>query len=164
MAQIPVGKEHFAVVDDDMVPLVSKHRWTYSLRVDKTTAYATTKINGRTVYMHRLLMAASGRLEIDHRDGDGLNNRLHNLRFATRRQNQANRRKQTGPCLSKFKGVTFDRFANKWKAQLMVTTPEGKEVNLHLGRFRDERDAAIAYNAAAILHFGEFAKLNILPD
>lgn len=103
--------------------------------------------------MHRLILGVTNpKIKIDHRDGNGLNNQRHNLREATQAQNLANSRPRSGS--SRFKGVTF-RSPDKWIAQI---SKDGKHT--YLGIFRDEFDAATAYNFAAIEMFGEFARLN----
>lgn len=80
-----------------------------------------------------------------------------NIRAATNAQNQANKKKKPG-CTSRFKGVSFYKKHNKYKAGITVS---GK--GIHLGWFSNEIEAARAYNAAAKAHFGEFAVLNEVP-
>ena len=79
-------------------------------------------------------------VEIDHIDLNGCNNHLENLRWVTRSQNQQHKNKNKN-CLSKFKGVTFDKQKNKWKCHLRVN---GK--NKHIGHFNTEEECALAYN------------------
>lgn len=90
-------------------------------------------------------------LQIDHIDGDGLNNRRTNLRWATQSQNFANRRPMEGT--SKFKGVS--RFRRKWQVKVKLNRESH-----WVGLFDDEVEAAKAYDAAAIRLFGEYARLN----
>ena len=92
---------------------------------------------------------------IDHRDGNGLNNRHTNLRPATDSQNQANKRKPKNGVTPSFKGVFWHGRDMKWAARIRVN---GKRK--YLGYFHSEVEAARAYDAVALLHFGEFAKLN----
>ena len=91
--------------------------------------------------------------DVDHRDGDGLNNCWGNLRAATRTQNNANQRlaitNKTG-----IKGVSFCRATGRYKAQIHI---DGK--NKNLGRFHTIEEAGDAYAVAARRHFGEFARL-----
>jgi hypothetical protein len=105
--------------------------------------------------MHTLLMP--GAAQIDHRDGDGLNNRRENLRPATRTQNNANQRKYRGT--SRYKGVSWDVSSRRWRARIHCDHRETS-----LGQFTSEADAARAYNAAALEHFGEYARLNEIPE
>ena len=93
-------------------------------------------------------------MDTDHRDGCGLNNQRHNLRTATRTQNNQNRKSLNGS--SRFTGVCKNNRDGKWKAYICVN----KKRN-HLGYFSSECDAAQAYNFAAIDAFGEFARLNV---
>lgn len=104
--------------------------------------------------MHREIVASEGRFEVDHRDGDGLNNQRHNLRIATSSQNQGNQCKTQGRT-SRFKGVSWAKRHGKWVAQIQV-----KRRSKNLGYFRREEEAAAAYDQAALRFFGEFARLN----
>jgi len=84
--------------------------------------------------------------ELDHINRQRDDNRIENLRSCTHSQNLGNARAR----VHKYKGVTFCKTTQKWRAQL----------NGHLGRFDTMEQAALAYNVAAINHFGEFANLN----
>ena len=92
--------------------------------------------------------------EVDHKDGNPSNNTRENLRGATRSQNQMNRVKVEGTS-SKYKGVYFCNFTGKWRARIKK---DGTIYNL--GRYENEDDAGMAYDNAAILKFGQYAKLN----
>jgi len=109
--------------------------------------------------MHRIIMDAEKGEEIDHRDGNGLNNQRCNLRLCTHRQNLMNRRKTHKRCSSKFRGVSWEKRSGKWCAQIMIHYR-----HIHLGYFDDEVLAALAYNEAATKHFGEFAHLNEIDE
>jgi len=100
-------------------------------------------------------MKYRGELVVDHINGNGLDNRKANLRLATRRQNQFNRRQRCDAVLSKYKGVTFRKKTNKWLVRIGYC---GRRINL--GLFDNETDAAKAYDEAAKELFGEFAALN----
>jgi hypothetical protein len=107
----------------------------------------------RTLLLHRVLMDAPPGMEVDHRDGDKLNNTRSNIRLATHTQNQQNRRRCRGGS-SRFKGVLIH--SNRYiEAYIGV---EGK--NLYIGSYSTEEEAARAYDAAAIEFFGEFAATN----
>lgn len=117
-------------------------------------AVAKTYVNGQRIliYMHRLLIDAPKGMEVDHIDGDGLNNTRENLRLATRQQNLANTRiSRTNK--SGYKGVSWDSVRNKWTAHIEIN---GRSINL--GRFSEIQDAVAAYQSSAKNLFGQFAR------
>ena len=95
---------------------------------------------------------------IDHRNDNPLDNRIENLRLAGAQENAVNRRKATGRS-SVFIGVTWHRKCSKWQATIRS---HGRM--RYLGLFKEERDAARAYNDAAAIYHGEFARLNVLGE
>jgi hypothetical protein len=108
-----------------------------------------------TELMHRLLIGADV-ASVDHRSGDGLDNRRSNIRQASARQNQFNRGKQRGTWTSAYKGVSWNpRPGGSWMARIRLS---GR--TRYLGRFRTEIEAAAAYDVVAAAHHGEFASLN----
>ncbi len=91
---------------------------------------------------------------VDHIDHDRSNNTIGNLRWVSRTENNQNCVKRKN-ATARYKGITWHKAANKWAAQIQIN---GKKT--HLGCFDDEKDAARAYNEAAIRHFGEYALVN----
>lgn len=110
--------------------------------------------------MHRIILARKlGREllpteKVDHEDGNGLNNRRSNLRLATTTQNNRNRGLQAHNT-SGFKGVNWDERLQKYRAKITVNRK-----CIHLGMFDTAQEAADAYDGAACLCHGRFAKLN----
>lgn len=139
-----------ALIDTDDAGLVMAHKWY----LDRRRGYAMTSINGRIVLMHRLVLGAKPGEFTDHVHGNRLDNRRSELRIVTQRQNNQNKRPTSR---SGYKGVTWDKYANRWKAAIQVNRK-----SIHLGRFDTSLDAASAYNAAAAMYFGEYAWLNDL--
>ena len=140
-----------AIVDDDDPKEPWRFKW--SAHKCRNTWYAIRNVQGRTITLHRFLMGEPDG-QVDHEDGDGLNNQRINLRLATHTENQCNR----GPNInntSGFKGVTWDQRERLWKAQIKVN-----RTNIHLGYFVNPKDAADAYDNAAIRLHGEFARTN----
>lgn len=74
-------------IDESDWAEISQFKWYTVKRKGSHTRYAQTSINGRLITMHRFLMEAGKGDEIDHIDGNGLNNTRANLRFATHSQN-----------------------------------------------------------------------------
>lgn len=93
---------------------------------------------------------------VDHEDRDATNDRIENLRAATPGQNSYNKEGKKGKS-SKFKGVSKRSKYNDFAAAIMLNNK-----SIHLGYFKDEAKAALAYNKAAVRLFGEFAFLNII--
>ena len=117
----------------------------------------------KTHYIHQLVAREwvsnpEGKRCVDHVDGVKTNNNWENLRYATHSENSRNMKRHTDGS-SIYKGVAYNKALNKWKAQIHQN---GKAK--HLGVFVNEREAAEAYNAAAIEHFGVFARLNKFND
>jgi hypothetical protein len=106
-----------------------------------------------TVLLHSLLLPDAKM--VDHKNQNGLDNQRVNLRPATGTQNQGNRRKNKNGVTSAYRGVSWQKDREKFYAQI---TFNGKVHNL--GRFTNQQHAAIAYDKAAVQHFGEFARLN----
>lgn len=94
-------------------------------------------------------------INVDHKDRDTTNDRIENLRPATRGENQRNRTSSKNS-RSKYLGVVCDR--NKyWLCRICIN---GK--TKHIGCFKTEEEAALAYNEMAKIHHGEFANLNVI--
>jgi hypothetical protein len=102
--------------------------------------------------MHRVIANAPAELNVDHKDGDGLNNTRANLRIATQKQNSANRRANRG---TQYKGI----YRNKLRFRAEINTADSRH---YLGNFKNAEDAARAYDAKAKELFGEFARTNFL--
>lgn len=156
--RIPLTQGKVALVDEQDYARVAKYKW----RVKKGGGgrpYAARVVrmpNGkrRLILLHRFIMHPPAGVQIDHVNGDGLDNRRCNLRYANGSQNQANRH-DLATNTSGFRGVTFHRQRGKWQAQIKV---DGK--NHYLGLFTSPEAAAAAYDEKAGEYFGEYARLN----
>ena len=158
--EIPLSQGKVALVDEEDYEAVSAFKW--HAHRHKGIWYADRyirKADGRLSQrgLHQFILQPPPDLYVDHADGDGLNNQRSNLRLATRSENSQNQRRRTreGRCASRFRGVAWDRERRLWRSKICVN---GRD--LHLGRFADEHAAALAYDAAARLHFGVFASPN----
>ncbi|NQF14662.1 hypothetical protein HPY31_12145 [Brevibacillus sp. HB1.3] len=116
--------------------------------------------------LHKVLMNPdkTGRsINVDHRDGNELNNQKQNLRICSHQENMRNRKPQSvyadQEVYSEYKGVTWCKSVGKWMVQLRGFD-EGRRG--YIGVFTNEIAAANAYNYYAQLHHGEFALLNVV--
>lgn len=152
---IPITKGCFIIVDAEDAPSVSKRKWHLKENVSGNQ-YAVTCINGKSVRLHRMLLQASMNMEVDHINGDGLDNRRANLRVCIHSQNQANQKKnmKLKNVSSKYKGVSRKPSGS---FQVVLTKDYKK---ICIGVFKCEIEAAKAYDAAALKHFGKFSNLN----
>jgi hypothetical protein len=157
--RIKLTQDQFALIDDENLELINKYKW-FTQKIDNRYYVAThIKINNKStmLYMHRLIMGLKpgDKIEVDHIDHNGLNNRKENLRKVGRKQNAMNSRKKKN-CSSAYKGVCFYKRDNLWVAYIMIDYKL-----IHLGRFINEIDAAKAYDNAAIKYFGANAFINL---
>lgn len=153
MKLIPLSKGLFAKIDDADYSLVAKFAWWSTTSPHSKTNYAEGFISSRKkkIKMHHLI---TGERRVDHRNGDGLDNQRSNLRPCTHAQNMKNRRPRSGTKAG-FKGVYYSKGSRKWVAEI-VSDGQWHYLGLHL----TPRQAALAYNEAAIKYHGEFARLN----
>jgi hypothetical protein len=149
---------HLFPIDAEDLPKISGYKWSVSSD-GGDRMYVSTRIEGKKIYLHRFLLEAPHDQRVDHRNANGLDNRKANLRLATHQQNMFNCGKRSTykgkPTASIFKGVTWDKTRGRHKAQI-----KKNGINHYLGRFMEERSAAIAYDYAALEMFGEFAQTN----
>lgn len=125
-------------------------------QVHKATGYRTVSLSGWTYKAHLLMWVHYHGYwpiaDVDHDDLDRTNNRIVNFREATRSNNIANRYKQSNN-KSGYKGVTWNKNANKWLAQIQV-----RGEYKYLGVYSDLSEAVAVYQAAAKGAFGKFAR------
>jgi hypothetical protein len=155
MAEIALTQGKVALVDDADFEWLSAFKWCAS-QERPGAFYAVGSVSGRVQRMHRVILSAPMGMDVDHVNGDGLDNRRSNIRLSTRSQNLANGNMARGKTTSRYRGVSAcTDCAGFFRAQIWVN-----KKRRYLGYFRSEEAAALAYNAAALAHFGEFARLN----
>ena len=148
---LPKGKSF--MFDSADLPLVCQYKWHIGAQGYPKTA-ANIDGLGRGVCLHKLLMDPEKGMQVDHIDGNRLNNCRDNLRICSHAQNMRNQ-KLSKRNTSGYKGVSYDRARRKWAANITAF----RRCH-HLGRFADPIEAALAYDKAASFYFGEFANLN----
>lgn len=151
-----------AMFQSDRIANSWNTKWagTEAFTTVNSRGYKIGSVSRKTMQAHRVIWAIvhgcwpSG--EIDHIDHDKANNRIDNLREASRHENCRNISSAAGGT-SRYLGVyrRDDSEVPKWRAEI---APLRKRIGL--GTFSNEEDAARAYDAAARLHYGEFASLN----
>ena len=119
--------------------------------------YIMSRSTGACTILHRLLCGAQPGDFVDHINGDPLDNRKKNLRVCRKQQNEFNTKVRRDNTVG-FRGVCPAR-RGKYRAYIVLN---GKQHSL--GQFDNPNDAARAYNKAALIYFGEFARLNIVKD
>ncbi len=160
MKEIPLsgksGYGLFAIVDDEDYEELSKYKWhAFKSRPTSATYAIRNPPNKKTTRrMHRLIMNPKKGEQVDHINGNGLDNRKSNLRICTNTQNQynrkLNRRNKTG-----YKGVHW----NKEKCKYRASIRHNKKL-VFIGDFNSPIEAAKAYDEKALELFAEFAKTN----
>jgi hypothetical protein len=150
-------------IDTEDLPIAQSHpgNWYpfYEETMDSYYIVGGIKVDGKkkTIRLHRLIMNAPDGYVVDHISGDTTDNRRCNLRICKDRENSMNRKNRKNS-LSPYKGVYFHIRDKRYIAQLCI---DGEYV--WIGYFTTEKDAALAYDCYARIHFGEYAKLNF-PD
>lgn len=139
-----------AIVDEKDFEFISRFNWFlrrgYAIRKRLSGESGPT-----TISMHREILEAPNGLDVDHINGNSLDNRRENLRLATRSQNGGNSISRK-PHSSRFKGVSWDKCRARWQANIGV-----RRRLISLGYFKEEEKAAERY-------FGEFARPNFVIE
>jgi len=151
MKEILLSKNLNTFVDDKDFEWLSKYRW-HAIKNGSGKWYAVRREKGRTIRMHNEILKTISGFEVDHKNGDGLDNRRDNLRSATRSQNNGNSEIYKNNT-SGFKGVYWYPKKRKWRVQIQIN---GKRQSL--GYFFDPVMASKIYNEKAKELFGEFAR------
>lgn len=156
MKQIFLSQGKFAIVDDEDYEFLNQWNWTAIKHRNTFYALRKIRIKGQSVrkniHMHRLVLRAPDDMQVDHINGNALDNRKKNLRLVTPQQNSMNRA-VTSNNSSGCTGVHFHRHLKKWIAKIR----KNKKA-VHLGVFEKREDAISARREAEKQYFGEFAR------
>ena len=149
---IPLTQGKYALVDAADFKYLSRYKW-HALK-GSATYYAVRSNARKNIRMHRLITNAPKNMLVDHIDHDGLNNTRANLRICTKAQNNRNQRPRKNTT-SRYKGVHYDKKAKAYYAKIKH---KGKRITI--GKFKNETEAAKAYDKEAKKRFGKYAYLN----
>ena len=145
MKTIKLTQNQVALVDPKLYPFLSRWKWHAAKLSGKFYAAKAVPLDfkgerKRVMYMHHLVAGHPiDNLEIDHINGNGLDNRRKNLRLVSHAINQANRKEHR---LGHIIGTSYNKRVKKWVAQLWI----GKKRE-HLGYFTSQKDAASCFQA-----------------
>jgi hypothetical protein len=142
------------VDDEDYDKIMAMGKWNTN---ERGYIRKVIKINGKRKYisLHRFIMNAINKQQIDHINHITYDNRKCNLRICNSQQNNMNRIKIRKKTSSNYKGVKYFKRDKKWNAVIRYNYKF-----IYLGSFYTEIEAAYAYNQAAIKYYKEFAYLN----
>lgn len=119
------------------------------------SGYASGVINGKYVRLHQIVIPQKEGLEVDHINGDKLDNRKCNLRLVTHKQNMWNRNVRKD-CKSGYRGVSWNKIRKCWYVRIKK---DGK--TYCYGTAKTKEDAAMKANVLMSKLYGDFAKMNI---
>lgn len=157
MASFLTADGYEVLIDAEDLHLVAGRRFSTSVSRRSTVRYASTSSGKGRVLLHRMILCPGMGVDVDHANGDGLDNRRANLRTCTRAQNIANVHRVRRDNQSGLRGVRFHPHlkSRPWRARIRY---ENKTIDL--GYFATSAEAAKAYDAEAIRLYGEFAGTN----
>ena len=147
-------------MDPEDYERLNKHKWhavngKHTYYAERVTRVGK-KRNRMIIKMHREIIRVGDGKFCDHINHNGLDNRKTNLRPATQTENNRNRRKlKINNFRSKYKGVTWNQKEKGWAVRIMTNRK-----SRYVGCYKDEIEAAKAYDRAAKKYHGEFAVLN----
>lgn len=148
MKEIQLTQNKVALVDDEDYDILNKYNWCAHL---EGNVFYATRCPGKGNYqrMHRVILSPipSG-LEVDHIDGNGLNNQRSNLRIVTRRVNQQNR--HINDKKSRYPGIFYSKKDRVFIARIRI---HGER--RFLGYFKNEIEAANQYK-----HFADTIEIS----
>lgn len=146
------NEEFFVKINYEDIEQMSQIKWRAQRNTETYVSIVAT-YEKSTIVQSRIILALKDGELCDHVNGDPTDNRRENLRVATHSENMRNRRSRKKGNI--YKGIYFDKERERWVAQISVN---GKAKTI--GRFYTDKQAAIAYNQAAVENYGIFAKLN----
>lgn len=130
---LKMSKNEKCLISQEDYNLLSSYKWHKNIQ-----GYASARINGKLLLMHRFLLNPKTNLTVDHINGNKLDNRRINLRILEKQQNNENKTKKMKGATSTFFGVFFEKRSQKYISNIIVN---GKKI--YLGKYINEKEAAI---------------------
>lgn len=163
MKIIPLSQGYETIIDDNDYDLVTQYSWHVIFKNANKIPYAQNRIWNKELKkyenwsLHRWLLRPPKNMDIDHINGNSLDNRRSNLQVVPRSMNIFNKAPyHKSKRSSQYRGVCWDKSRNKWSAHICR---QGKQKTI--GRYDNEKDAALAYNKEAIKLYGFVAKRHL---
>lgn len=152
---IYLSNGYFTTVDDVYLNELIRYKWSKVGR-KKYTMYACREVMHERIHMHRYILELDGNdltdKLVDHINGNGLDNRLKNLRVCSHSENSINRTKIHSNNTSGITGVTWNKWNNRWEAVIGL-----KNERIHIGYYKEKEDAISARRKAEITYHEKFS-------
>jgi len=148
--QIPLRNQQGKIISYTIIDDINDNDEIKNIKWHMSNGYVK---NTKYGLLHRLIINAKDGDIVDHMDNDKLNNRKSNLRIVSIFQNAQNKNKKNG-CISKYKGVSFDKKTNKWYTRFTI------DYKRKSYGFDEEDHAGYWYDYNILKHYGSDAKIN----
>lgn len=152
IAYVPLTRGLFAIIDASMADNVAKYNWQ-AIKAPNTNYVSRVSVSKgirTTISLHRFVMGFPDCKQVDHINGNGLDNRLSNLREASPSQNACNRKRHIKNT-SGYKGVSFKKSINRWQCDIKIN---GKRY--YLGVYKTPEEAHSVREKALLDYHGDY--------
>lgn len=159
MKRIKLTQGKYALVDDADYVFLNQYRWHASKerhRYYAVRGMPRSNPKRRVIRMHRVILGVPKDVEVDHINGNGLDNRRENLRSCTSGQNSMHQRIHFDNTIG-FKGV---HLMGRHRRKPYRVRIQANRRRVHIGCYETAREVAYAYDLAAIKYHREFALTN----
>ena len=151
MKVIKLTQGYSTIVDDKDFYIVKKYKWHAENHLESIRVYGW--VDGKSVTLSNLLLNPQKGMEVDHINGNPLDNRRENLRVCTHAENMFNKKIYKNNS-SGIKGIYFDNRKNRWCAQLIKNNKK-----VFRKTYKSKTEASEGYKNAAHLYFGKYERL-----